>query len=48
MPHFGEEQIFNETRSSLYTFALLNMQSLKHWKRRQMVHTHAQTSVWRV
>jgi len=31
---------------NLYTFALLNMQSLRHWNRRQMVHTHAQTSVW--
>jgi len=23
------------------------MQRLRHWNRRQMVHTHAQTSVWR-
>jgi hypothetical protein len=30
MPHSGEERIFNETRYSLYTFALLNMQSRRH------------------
>jgi len=37
----------NETRWSFCTFALLNMQSLRHWNYRQMVHTHAQASVWR-
>jgi len=29
MPHFGEERIFNETRYSLYTFALLDIQSIE-------------------
>jgi hypothetical protein len=47
MPCFAKEPIFNETRWSLFTFALLNMQSLRHWNHRQMVHTRAQASVWR-
>jgi len=39
MPHFGEEWVLDETQSSLYTFALLNLQSPRHPNDRQMEHT---------
>jgi len=30
----------------MYTFALLNVQSSRHWKNRQMVHTHTHKPVY--
>ena len=47
--HFGKEWILNETR--LRTFALLNMQSVRHaWvcaRARTHTHTHKIASVWK-
>ena len=46
MLYFGEEWILNETRWSLYTFALLNMQSPRHWNDRQRVRLHTPKQVY--
>jgi len=46
MLHFGEGRIHNETRQSLWTFTLLNMQSLRttdKWYTHTHTHVHTRT-----